>query len=271
MAPGIVSGRHLGGRRSPGARVARWLALALLAAVLGPGAPSARAGTVRVFAAGAAQAAIRQLAPAFAAAGGHTLDAAFDTVGALRERVLGGERADVLILSESGLAALQAVGKIDAGTLVDLGSVTVALAVRKGARVPDVSSPQALEVALLAARSIAHADPARGATAGVHFARVLDRLGLADRLRPRVTVLGFGGDVIDGVAQGRFELGVSQSSEIVAHPGVTLVAALPEPFSHRTRYLAAKGIGAGAAADTLLAMLRGTEGRAAFAVAGFEM
>ena len=232
-------------------------------------AASAGAETVRVLAAGAAQAAVRQLAPEFAAATGHTLEATFDTVGALRDRVLGGERADMVILSEAGIAALQKAGKIDPGTPVDLGSVAVALAVRKGAPVPDVSSTQALAATLLAARSIAHADPARGATAGAHFARVLERLGIADQVRPRVTVLAFGGDVIDGVAQGRFEIGVSQLSEIVVHPGVTLAGPLPEPHGHRTRYLAAKGLGAGPAAEALLGMLAGERGRAALQKAGF--
>ena len=229
----------------------------------------AGAETVRVLAAGAAQAAIRQIAPEFAAVTGHTLDATFDTVGALRERVVGGERADVVILSEAGIAALQKTGKIDPGAPVDLGSVAVALAVRTGAPVPDVSSPQALAATLRSSRSIAHADPARGATAGAHFARVLERLGIADQVRPRVTVLGFGGDVIDGVAQGRFEIGVSQSSEIVVHPGVMLAGSLPAPHGHRTRYQAAKGLGAGPAAEALLGMLAGERGRVALQKSGF--
>ena len=70
---------------------------------------------------------------------------------------------------------------------------------------------------------------------------------LREQIGARVTVLPFGGDVIEEVARGRFEIGVSQSSEIVAHPGVTLVGRLPAPYVHRTRYLAAKLIGAGAA------------------------
>ena len=205
----------------------------------------------------------------FASATGHTLDTAFDTVGTLRDRVLCGEQADVVILSAAGLAALQAAGKLDAGTPVDLGSVAVALAVRRGAPVPDVSSPQALAAALLVARSIAHADPARGATAGAHFAGVLERLGIAEEVAPRVTVLGFGGDVIDGVAQGRFEIGVSQSSEIVGRADVMLAAVLPEPFGHRTSYLAARVSGAGPGAILLLQLLAGPQGRAAFQAAGF--
>jgi molybdate transport system substrate-binding protein len=228
------------------------------------------AETVRVLAAGAAQGAIVRLEPAIAEASTAKLDAVFDTVGALRDRVLAGDAADVVILSEAGMAALEKAGKIAAGSAVDLGRISVALAVRKGARVPDVGSPDALKLALLSASSIAHADPARGATAGAHFARVLEQLGIAEQVKARVTVLPFGGDVIAEVARGRFEIGVSQSSEIVAHPGVALAGRLPAPYSHSTRYQAAKPAGAGARADAVLSFLQTAPARSAFADIGFE-
>jgi molybdate transport system substrate-binding protein len=253
----------------PAERAGLGWAAATLLALLFLGGPT-RADTVRLLAAGAVQGAIGQLQPALGSAIGHSIEATFDTVGALRERVLAGERVDVVILSEVGIEALGKAGKVEAGSRVALGSVSVGLAIRKGAAVPDVGSPEALKRTLLAAASIAHADPARGATAGAHFAGVLQRLGIADSVRPRLAVLGFGGDVVDGVAQGRFELGVSQSSEIVAHPGVALVGPLPEPYAHRTHYLAAKVHGAGANADALLAALQTPQARAAFAAVGFE-
>jgi len=224
---------------------------------------------VRVFAAGAAQGAVLRLGPAIEAASQTKLDAVFDTVGALRDHVLRGDAADVVILSEAGLAALEKAGRIT-GPAIDVGSISVALAVRKGARVPDVASPDALKQALLSAGSIAHADPARGATAGAHFARVLEQLGIAGEVGGRVTVLPFGGDVIEEVARGRFEIGVSQSSEIVAHPGVTLVGRLPAPYDRRTRYLAAKVVGAGAQSDSALAVLQTPAARSVFAEFGFE-
>jgi molybdate transport system substrate-binding protein len=220
-------------------------------------------------AAGAVQGAILRLEPAIAAASTAKFDAVFDTVGALRDRVLGGDSADLVILSEAGLAALEKAGKI-AGPAIDLGSISVALAARKGARAPDVGSPDALRQALLSAGSIAHADPARGATAGAHFAHVLEQLGIAGEVSARVTVLPFGGDVIEGVARGRFEIGVSQSSEIVSHPGVALVGRLPAPYDRRTRYLAAKLVGAGAQSDSALAVLQTPAARSIFAEFGFE-
>jgi molybdate transport system substrate-binding protein len=244
-------------------------ALVGLLAVLASAIPAA-AHDVRVLAAGAVQGAVQRLEPALAVSG-HKLLATFDTVGALRERVLSGEAADVVILSEAGMAALVTADRIDAGSVIDLGATSVALAVRRGAAVPDVSSSEALRRTLLAAVSVAHADPARGATAGAHFAGVLQRLGLAEELRGRIVVLGFGGDVIAGVAEGRFAIGVSQSSEIVSHPGVVLAGRLPEPFAHHTRYRAAKVIGAGPPAEAFLALIGSAQGRAAFAAIGFAV
>lgn len=226
--------------------------------------------TVRILAAGAVQGAVLRLEPAIAAASAAKLDAVFDTVGALRDRVLGGDVADVIILSEAGMVALEKAGKVAGGSVVDLGRISVALAVRRGARVPDVASPAALKQALLSASSLAHADPARGATAGAHFARVLEQLGIAEQTKARVTVLPFGGDVIAEVARGRFEIGVSQSSEIVAHPGVTLAGRLPAPYGHSTRYVAAKPVGAGARSDSVLALLQTPAARSTFADFGFE-
>ncbi len=111
--------------------------------------------------------------------------------------------------------------------------------VLQGAPVPNISNPEALKQALLAAPSIAYADPARGATAGTHFAKVLDTLGLSQTLQARITVLPFGVEVIKDVSHGKYALGVSQSSEILQHPGITMVGPLPAPLALSTRYSAA--------------------------------
>lgn len=127
------------------------------------------ADEVRVLAAGAVQAAVRQLEAGFQTQSGHTLKPEFDTVGALRDRVLAGARADVVILSEAGMAALETAAKIDSKSVVGLGNTAVALAVRKGAPVPDISSAEALRRSLLAASFLAVArftvDPYEGAWA----------------------------------------------------------------------------------------------------------
>jgi molybdate transport system substrate-binding protein len=212
----------------------------------------AKADVVKVFAAGAAKEAVVRIAPLYRAASGNTLAPVFDTVGALRDRVAAGERPDVVILSSAAVDALLQKGLVAAAGMRTIGVVSVSIAVRKGASVPDVSSsPDAFRQALLAAKSIAYADPARGATAGTHFAKVLEQLGLIDLLRERITVLPFGVDVIEAVAAGRFDLGVSQSSEILQSPGVAYAGALPTPFALTTPYAAAAVVGSTGAAGLL--------------------
>ncbi|MBA2962518.1 MULTISPECIES: substrate-binding domain-containing protein [Ramlibacter] len=239
--------------------------LALLAALL----PLAvLADEVRVAAAGAAKQAIETLAPAFERASGHRVLASYDTVGAQRDRVARGEPVDVAVLSDAALAQLREAGKLAALAPQAIGRVQVGIAVPRSAPLPDLSSAQALREALLAAPSIAYADPARGATAGTHFAKVLDALELREPLRGRLTVLPFGVDVVEAVGQGRYALGISQSSEIVQHPGVRYAGPLPPPHGQGTGYAAA------AVADTpavrqWLAFIASPAGIEAFRASGF--
>ena len=199
----------------------------------------AHADTVRVLAAGAAKAALEKIAPEFQRATGHTVSASFDTVGAQRDRVLKGEPADLVILSDSAIDQLAAAGRLPTLQRQAIGTVAVSLAVPAGAAVPDLSTPEALKQALQQASSIAYADPARGATAGTHFDKVLLALGMKDLLAPKLHVLPFGVDVIKDVSTGKYALGVSQSSEILQHEGIAMMGPLPAPFALTTAYSAA--------------------------------
>lgn len=218
----------------------RTLAIAGLMALVSP----VWAADIVVFAAGAAKELVSRIETPFTQATGHRIKATFDTVGAQRERV---ERAppdarpDVVILSGAAIAQLSKLGLIDTASIRDIGDVQVGLAMiatgnAQGQSTPDFSTPEALRATLLAAKSIAYADPARGATAGAHFARVLAALGISDDVAKRVTVLPFGVEVIEAVAAGKYQLGVSQSSEIVQHKGVRYIGALPVPHQFATRY-----------------------------------
>jgi molybdate transport system substrate-binding protein len=146
--------------------------------------------------------------------------------------------------------------------------VPVSLAVPQGTPVPDIASPEALKQALLRARSIAYADPARGATAGTHFAKVLDTLGVRASLQTRITVLPFGVEVIRDVSTGKYALGVSQSSEILQHPGITMVGPLPAPLALSTGYAAAQSSEL-AAAGLLMQFLAGDKAMQQFRLTGF--
>lgn len=232
---------------------------------------SAQADEIRVLAAGAAKHAIESIAPAFEQASGHTVRATFDTVGAQRDRVLRagpGEGADVVVLSDTALRQLRDAGKLAAAPQVPVGQVSVSLATPAGRPVPDISDAAKLRQALLDAPTIAYADPARGATAGTHFARTLDALGIREAVAGKTTVLPFGVDVIEAVAQGRYALGVSQSSEITNHPGVQLVGALPAPHAQGTSYGAAAASDS-AAGRAFIDYLRTPQAAQAFRTSGF--
>lgn len=234
------------------------------------GGPFAKAQGIHVFAAGAAKEVVIRIVPGFTLETGIGVAPVYDTVGALRDRLLRGERCDVALLSRAAVDTLEGRGLIAAGSRSALGSVAIAVAVKKGAFLPDISTPTALKEALLGVKSISYADPAFGATAGGHFALVLDRLGIRDRVADRLTVLPFGVDVIRAVADGRFELGVSQSSEILLHPGVTLAGPLPEPYALLTPYEVVILKGAKDGAKPFVDFLQPKGGADAWAEAGFQ-
>jgi ABC-type molybdate transport system substrate-binding protein len=138
----------------------------------------------------------------------------------LRKRIQEGETADVMILSRAALDDLQGQGKVVSGSIVNLASSYVAIAVRAGAAKPDIGSADALKRTLLAARSIVYADPAKGGASGVYFAKVLDRLGIADQMKSR-TILAPSAQAAEIVAKGEAKMGVAQASEIVIHAKLT--------------------------------------------------
>ena len=146
---------------------------------------SANALELKVYAAGAVKEVVIRLAPEFTRATGIKVVPVYDTVGALRDRLLQGEKSDVVMLSNAALDTLAGKNLIAADSRLSLGSVAVALAVQKGAFIPNISTPEALKKALLDAKSISYADPGHGATAGTHFAKVLDQLGIRTRIADR--------------------------------------------------------------------------------------
>jgi molybdate transport system substrate-binding protein len=97
--------------------------------------------------------------------------------------------------------------------------------------------------ALLAAKTIVYADPARGGAAGIHIARVLQDLGIAEQLKPKVK-LGAGGDVTEvTLAQGDGALGMTQISEIVGEAGAVFVGPFPEKIQNYTVFAVGRPVG----------------------------
>lgn len=190
---------------------------------------------VRVLVAGAAKAVVRTLAGRFEAQTGQSLDAAFDTVGALRDRVIGGEEADVVILSTEALAMVAARG-LGRGEVLNLGRTGIALGGRRGLGPAPIDTPEAFRALLLRVGSIGYADPERGATAGRHFRTVIERMGLAEALSSRLRMFSFGVDAVTALGRGEVDVAVSQATEILTQPDVDYLGLFPEPYGLETAY-----------------------------------
>jgi molybdate transport system substrate-binding protein len=210
------------------------LGLALLAV-----AARADAVEIKVLSAGAMKTLVEELGREFTRETGHTLALTSGTVGQLRDRIVAGEAADVVVMSDTAIDQLIAQGHLAAGSRVDIARTGIGVAVREGAPKPDISTPEAFKQALLAAKSIAYVDPASGATSGIYFASVLERLGIAEAVKPKTVLRRGGGFVAELVARGEAELAVHQISEILPVKGAVLVGPLPRELQKVTVYSAA--------------------------------
>ncbi len=237
---------------------------------LGASAPGAQAAEVKVMSTVALTPTLDELVPKYEAGGNH-LTIVYGTIAALRKKIDGGETADVLILSHPVLDDLQTQGKVAKDSVVDIGTSYVAVGVRAGAALPDISTPEKLKAALLATKSISYADPAKGGASGVHMAKVIDRLGLTDEMKPK-TVLVPGAQAGEIVAKGEAEMGVAQASEIAAVPGMQVVGPLPGEFNSKITFSAGVGSTAKdpAAAKALIDLLAGPTGKAVLKSKGMD-
>lgn len=195
---------------------------------------------LKLFSGGAAQGLMHALAARFKADVGCDIEASFGAVGAMRDKLLGGAPADALILTARVIEQLTEAGDVVPGSARNLGAVATSVAVRAGDPVPPVGDPDALGAALLASDGVYFPDPER-ATAGIHFAGVLDALGIRAGLGPRLRPFPNGATAMRALAQApeRHPIGCTQATEILNTPGVTLVAPLPPEHALSTVYTVA--------------------------------
>lgn len=229
---------------------------------------------LNILSGGAAQSVVTALAAEFRAANGYELDCTFSAVGAMKAKLLSGAPADLVILTRAVIDELAAGGQVLPESCADLGRVHTGIAVRTGDPLPDVASAGALRSTLRAAQGIFIPDPQR-ATAGIHFARVLDTLGIRGEVEPRLHAYPNGATAMRALAQakGAHLVGCTQVTEINDTPGVVLAALLPREFELATVYCVGlcAGAAAPAAARRFMELLTGEASRALRVKAGFQL
>ena len=233
----------------------------------------AQAAEINAFVSTAIKAATDEILPPFERANGHTIRASYAPSGALVPRFLRGEPVDIFLTDAPALDELIKQGKI-AGGRVDLVRTGIGIAVRKGAPKPDVSTPEALKRALLAAKTIGHASPAGGSITAGHVQWVFRQLGIADEVTPKVKMSmgGPNGRVSVLVSSGQAEIGLQQASELYDNPEVEVIGMLPAELQQTTVYSA--GITANAkeadAAKAMIKALTTPQSKAIYKAKGLE-
>ncbi|SFO79696.1 molybdate transport system substrate-binding protein [Bradyrhizobium sp. Ghvi] len=201
--------------------------------------------------------AMRSLSAAFEAATGIHVDADFAPTLALLKRMRAGEGADLVILTREGLNELIGEGRVVEGTAADLARSYVGLAVRKGAPHPDIATEAALRKTLLAARSVAYS---RLGASGVYFAQLIVRMGIADEINAKATIVeqGF---TAERLVSGEADLAVQQISELKQVGGIEVIGPVPHDLQTPAVFSAGRMVNAkqADAADRLLRYLASAE------------
>lgn len=194
---------------------------------------------LKVASARSLQEVLKPLGATFGAASGTPVEFFFGPVGTVQERLDAGEPADVVILSDSLIAALAKAGRVVEKSCRPIGRVGIMLAVREGAPAPDISTPDLFRQALLSARAIACSDPAIGGSAGTHFAALLERFGIEETVRHKLLKRASGVKTAETVASGEADIGITLLPEMLPVKGVYPAAPLPDALQKFTTYVAA--------------------------------
>ncbi len=192
-----------------------------------------------VLSGGAAQGLFASIGAAFRERHDCAIDGTFGAVGTMRAKLADGHPADVVVLTAAILRDLAAAGDVIVETVADVGRVETAIAVRGDDPAPDVADAARLKQALMGADAVYFPDPVQ-ATAGIHFASVLERLGIAAELKSRLRTFPNGATAMRALAASteRRPIGCTQVTEILSTPGIRLIAPLPKGCDLATTYTA---------------------------------
>lgn len=196
--------------------------------------------SLNVLSGGAAQGLVGSLAAKFKAQTDLDIAGEFGAVGAMANQLRDGAPADILILTSALIATLVGETLADGASVKDVGRVETALAVRESDAPVSAPDAEALRAAFLAADAIFVPDT-KNSTAGIHVAKVLQQLGIADEIASRLKIYPNGATAMRHMAEGdaKRPIGCTQATEIIATRGIRLAGALPKGCELATTYTAA--------------------------------
>jgi molybdate transport system substrate-binding protein len=213
--------------RSPGgslmkSRVALFVAAGLLAALT---CSTSAQTEITMLSPNPIQETINKLVANYQAKTGTHVNVIYGTGVSTRKTVAEGKAPDVALLFAPFPEALK-TGNIVKNSATVVARVRLALAVKKGAPRPDISSADAVKKTLLNAKSIISVDPEQGSVGGAVLL-ALDKMKLTDQLKPKIKWVATGGIVQDSVAKGESEIALGPYLSDMRNPGLDVVGALP--------------------------------------------
>jgi len=228
--------------------------------------------SLKILSGGAAQGLVASVAPKFKAMTGLDITGEFGAVGAMADKLRAGTPADIVVLTAAMVATLARENRIVAASVTDVGLVETAVAIRAGDPPVSVRDAAELRQAFLAADAIFVPDT-RASTAGIHVAKVLQQLGIAEEVAARLKIFPNGATAMRNLAASTAArpIGCTQSTEIIGTSGVVLSGSLPPGCELSTVYTAAVATQAADAkhAQILIDLLTGTDQRELRSLAGF--
>jgi molybdate transport system substrate-binding protein len=228
--------------------------------------------SLKILSGGAAQGLVASVAPKFKAITGLGIEGEFGAVGAMADKLRAGTPADIVVLTAAMVATLARENRVVAASVADIGLVEIAVAIRAGDTAVSVRNTVELRKAFLAADAIFVPDT-RASTAGIHVAKVLQQLGIADEVAGRLKIFPNGATAMRNLAASTATkpIGCTQSTEIIGTAGVVLSGSLPQGCELSTIYTAAVAAQAADAkhAKILIDLLAGADQRELRSHAGF--
>lgn len=244
----------------------------------------AHAESISFFAAAGVKAPAEEIIQAFELQTGHKVKRLYDTAGEAEVRFVenakgGGIQSSMLITTEVRIQKASATGgSLTQGSTRRVGDTLAGVAISKkfkassaAVSLMDIGLAAGLKDALLAAKRIAFSDPARGATVGVHFAQVIDKLGIKDAVMAKAVVAKDGIETMKLVASGEVDLGITQMSEILQADRTLLLGAFPVELELATRYSGWISNDSSSAVKSLADAFASDVGRAALAKHGLRL
>jgi len=235
-------------------------------------AGTASAAELKVFVGGAMTETIEKIGADYAKSSGNTMSYVSDTTGALLNRLKAGEKPDVIVVTAPAMDGLQKDGALAPASRTELVKALIGVAMKPGAKKPDLSSSDSFKASLLGVKSVSYVNPKSGGTSGTYFEGLMGKMGIADAMKSKIVYRDQGSQVADAVAKGEAEIGISFIAELAPNKGVAIAGALPDSIQLPTNYAAAIPTGSAnaAAAHAYIAAMVSPSGTAVFKNAGLE-